>query len=314
MNIKDLRLLLLLGLLALSNLASDGLGGFLTGADPGCDCEEEQTVAVTLSSAKLNLVQGETGTTTAEFRVGSQAKAAQWTGDKPSTRLFKASSYSASSGTSTVLSVTAADSVIPEENWDQGTFSLSDSPKIRATGSGGEGEASAVVSLSVWGTQLYWANEDGSVRRWWDAAGDQVGATFNPYSSGGQAKTTLSDGGDSVAYYLKVNVPGGINENDWEVRVIPKPVQRLTMVDHLIPFYDPYQSTHQPSEYIETPGVSVNNGVIKIDFKTKGEFPGSAVGSGSSEMPYEVEVRRKSDGLTVRQQSSLSFYDRYLNL
>jgi len=309
MKINDLRLFLLLGMLALSNLASDGFGGFLTGEDPACDCEEEQTVAVVLSAQKLSLVQGETKTATAKFRVGSEEKAALWTGDKPSTELFKASSYSVSSGSSTVLSVTAADTVIPDENWDQGTFSKSDSVKINASGSNGEGEASAILSLSVWGTQLYWANEDGSVRRWWNSVWDNT--SINPFYTPPQ-RSSLSNGGDSTDYFLKVNVPGGVNTNDWEIQVVPKPVQRRTAVDNLIPTYEPYASTHDPTEYIETPAVTVNNGIIKIGFKTKDDFPGSAITDGGASMPFEVLVTRKSDGLTVRQNSSIGLYEKLL--
>ena len=306
MNVKDIRLFLLLAFLALTNLASDGLGGFLTGMDPECDCEGDQTVTVNLSSAKLSLIQGEAGASTATYLVGSESKAAEWSMRKPNTKFFKSSSLSASSGPSSVISVVAADSVIPDENWDQGTFFESDSPTI--TGKGQEGSASAVLSLTVWGTQLYWANEDGSVRRWWDAAGESL-TYWNPFSKGPTQKTFLSDGGDTASYFLKLNVPGGVNTDDWDIQVIPKPVQRSTLADNFVPFYNPWSSTHDPSEYIETPSVSVNNGIVKIGFKTKDDFPGNSIGDGGADMSYEVVLKRKSDGLTVRQGSKISFSD-----
>ena len=88
-----------------------------------------------------------------------------------------------------------------------------------------------------------------------------------------------------------------------------KPVQRQTLVDRLIPVYSPLGSSHEPSEYIETPTVQVVNGIIKVTFTSKAEFPGNAFADGGGDMPYEVVVRRKSDGLTIRRGSSLGFYD-----
>jgi len=307
MNIKDIRLLLLLAFLGLSNFAADGLGGFLTGLDPECDCEPDKTAKVTLTPAKLSLIQGENGTSTAEFTAGGEAKAALWSMRKANTKFFKASSLSTSSGSSAQISVTAADSVIPDENWDQGTFYETDSPTVAATGKAEEGGATAVLTLAVWGTQLYWANEDGSVRRWWTP----IGENLNPFSSPSQ-RSWLTDGGDSTEYYLRVNVPGGISADDWDIQVIPKPVQRQTMGDNILIVYSPWASTHQPSEYIETPKVSVNNGIIKVGFKTKDDFPGAAITEGGADMPFEVVVKRKSDGLTVRQNSSISFTDKLL--
>lgn len=315
MNMKDTRLLLLLGLLAFSNLAIDEYDGFAIGGLPSCDCGDDKNVAsVVLTPASLKLTQGETASATAEFRVGSDPKTALWTGDKPSSRLFKSSSYSASSGETTVLTLTAADDLLPDENWDQGTFSMSDKPKINGRQSGGDKEASAVLALEVWGTQLYWTNPDGTVRTWWSGVKDDLNTTFNPFAGEPPVRTCLADGGNSAYYYLKLNVPGGINSTDWEVSVVPKPVQRSTMADHFIPFYDPYTSTHDPDEYIEKPSVTLVDGRIRVKITTKDDFPGNALADGGARMPFDVVVKRKSDGLTVRQSSSVVLFDESFHL
>ena len=214
MKANNLPLFLLLALLAASNLAlvSD-FGGFPIFVDPECDCEEDESVKVQLSKTQLTLIQGETDTSTAEFLVGSSQKAANWNMRKPSTKLFKASSLSTSSGATTTISVTAADNVIPEENWDQGAFSESDSPTITALGQNQEGGASATLTMTVWGTQLYWANEDGSVRRWWTGVNEYL----NPFAANPPIET-LTDGGRSTSFFLKLNVPAGVNTTDWDIQ------------------------------------------------------------------------------------------------
>jgi hypothetical protein len=306
MKRNNLRLFVLLAFLAASNLALVGdFGGFEAFLDPECDCEDEQkSVLVTVTPAELSLAQGETKTSIAEFLVGADQKAATWTMRKASTKLFKASSLSTSTGATTTISVTAADNVIPEENWDQGAFCETDSPTVFGTGQNKEGKASAPLTLTVWGTQLYWANPDGSVRRWWNS----VNEFLNPFAAP-PPKETLVDGGSSTSLFLKMNMPAGVNAADWDMQVVTRPVQRNTMVDSVLMVYSPFASTHDPSEYIETPTVEVVNGLVKVTFKSKTEFPGNAFADGGGEMPYEVVLRRKSDGLTVRRGSSLSFWD-----
>ncbi|GEM_PF-6671176 len=309
MKRNNLRLFLLLALLAASNLALVGdFGGFEIFLDPECDCEDEAEAAsarVQLNPAELSLAQGETKTSTAEFLVGVTPKSATWTMRKPSTTLFKASSLSTSTGTTTTISVTAADNVIPEENWDQGAFCQKDSPDVAGKGQNNEGEGSAPLTLSVWGTQLYWTNEDGSVRRWWTSVNEFV----NPFAAPPK-KEYLVDGGDSTSFFLRLNLPAGVNTTDWDIQVVTRPVQRDTLVDSVLMVYSPFGSTHEPSEYIETPTVEVVNGLIKVTFRSKTEFPGNAFADGGGTMPFEVLVRRKSDALTVRRGSTLGLWDR----
>ncbi len=280
--------------------------------DPECDCEEDKTVKVILNPAKLALTQGQNQPVAAEFFVGSALADAN-SSIQASDPNVAATSFSSTSGTSTSLSVTAATEVIADVDWNQGVAFRTTTPTVFGTGRNNEGQASAALTIDVWGTQLYWANPDGSVRVWWDRIREGVGQ-FNPFGSGPAVRGSLSDGGDSISHYFKLNVPGGLNPQDWEVEVTPKSVRSQTFVDSVIPFYDPFGSDNGPSKYINPPQVSVENGVLKVTFKSVQDFPEWGFSGSVATMPYEIVVRRKSDGLQVRNSSTVELFDDPFNL
>lgn len=308
MKASDLRLFVVLALLLLSNTAEVGdLFGFEVFEDPECDCEEDKTVKVILTPAKLAMAQGQNQPVTAEFFVGSTLAEAIWSILASDPKLA-ATSFSSASGSSTNIFVTSATEVIPDVDWNQGVAFRSTTPIVFGAGRNDEGQASAVLTIDVWGTQLYWANPDGSVRVWWDQIRETAGQ-FNPFGSGPAVRGTLSDGGDTISHYYKLNVPGGLNPQDWEVEVKPKSVRSQTLVDSVIPFYDPFGSDYDPSKYVVPPQISVENGVLKVTFQSVQDFPEWGFSGSAATMPYEIVVRRKSDGLQVRSGSTVELYD-----